>query len=85
MAARHFAAVAADATAEQSTKDMNAALLASAEGDWDQASSILADILAKDADNFVVSLSTRSTGYRDLTQNDRLSIIYPSLFLVKGR
>lgn len=55
MAKKHFAEVAADASAEESTKDMNAALLASAEGAWDQASKILAKLLVKDADNFVVS------------------------------
>ncbi|KAF9466097.1 hypothetical protein BDZ94DRAFT_1295975, partial [Collybia nuda] len=53
MAVKHFAAVAADPEADKGTKDMNAALLASAEGDWTQASDNLRAILREDADNFV--------------------------------
>jgi len=53
-ASKHFAAVAADPTTEQSMKDMNEALLASAKGDWTHASEKLRLLLAEDADNFVV-------------------------------
>jgi hypothetical protein len=55
MAAKHFATVDADPAADQDMKDMNVALLASAEGDWSKASSILQALLEKDSENFVVS------------------------------
>ncbi|KAH9911879.1 hypothetical protein B0H21DRAFT_828887 [Amylocystis lapponica] len=53
MAARHFAAVDADAGAPPSLKSMNAAILASAEGDWPRAAQELRSLLAGDAENFV--------------------------------
>lgn len=55
MASKHFAIVDEDPTADQAMKNMNAALLASAEGDWTRASSILRMILKEDAENFVVT------------------------------
>jgi hypothetical protein len=54
MAAKQFAMVEADPSAEDTLKTMNAALLASSEGDWIQASEKLREILEKDADNYVV-------------------------------
>jgi len=57
MAARHIAAVAEDPNAEQVTKDMNAALLASAEGEWAEASEVLVRLVEQDAENYVVSCS----------------------------
>ncbi|KAF5383712.1 hypothetical protein D9615_003662 [Tricholomella constricta] len=52
-AAKHFEAVAADPAASQELKDMNAGLLASAEGHWVRAASLLETLIAKDANNFV--------------------------------
>ncbi|RDB20833.1 Trafficking protein particle complex subunit 12 [Hypsizygus marmoreus] len=51
-AAKHFAIVAADPEASQDLKDMNAGLLASAEGDWVRASTVFAALIQKDAENF---------------------------------
>lgn len=56
LAAKHFAAVAADPTTQQSVKDMNEAILASADGDWERTGKVLREILATDPDNFVVSI-----------------------------
>ncbi|KAJ6581568.1 hypothetical protein B0H19DRAFT_930624 [Mycena capillaripes] len=54
MAAHHFTIVAEDSTAAPAMKDMNAALLAAAEGDWEHASEILnSNILTENADNYV--------------------------------
>ncbi|CDO69636.1 hypothetical protein BN946_scf184851.g24 [Trametes cinnabarina] len=53
MAAKHFAAVAEDPTADPVQKAMNAALFASAEGDWGRATAELQRILAADPENFV--------------------------------
>ncbi|KAF8216585.1 hypothetical protein K438DRAFT_1559177 [Mycena galopus ATCC 62051] len=54
MAAHHFLRVAEDANAPPSMKDMNAALLAAAEGEWAQAGDILqGSVLAENADNYV--------------------------------
>jgi trafficking protein particle complex subunit 12 len=55
-ASKHFAAVAKDPNAEQSTKDMNAALLASAEGEWAYASELLTNLVAQDSENYVVRI-----------------------------
>ncbi|OSD04792.1 hypothetical protein PYCCODRAFT_1363432 [Trametes coccinea BRFM310] len=52
MAAKHFAAVAEDPTADPVQKAMNAALFASAEGDWGRATAELQRILAADPENF---------------------------------
>ena len=54
MAATHFAAVAEDPSADPVQKIMNAALFASAEGDWPRATTELEKILAADPENFVV-------------------------------
>ncbi|KAH9040457.1 hypothetical protein EDB85DRAFT_2173585 [Lactarius pseudohatsudake] len=48
----HFAAVAADAGALESTKALNAAFLASARGEWDVASEILRELFAQDDSNY---------------------------------
>ncbi|KAI0731358.1 hypothetical protein C8Q76DRAFT_612246 [Earliella scabrosa] len=53
MAATHFAAVAEDPSADPMQKIMNAALFASAEGDWPRATTELEKILAADPENFV--------------------------------
>jgi len=53
MASKHLSAVAADPTSEQSLKDMNAALFASAEGDWPLASEILRNMVTSDDGNYV--------------------------------
>ncbi|KAI0325893.1 hypothetical protein GY45DRAFT_1260037 [Cubamyces sp. BRFM 1775] len=52
MAAKHFAAVAEDPSADPVQKAMNAALFASAEGDWARATAELERMLAADPDNF---------------------------------
>lgn len=55
MAARHIAVVAEDPNTPPSLKAMNAALLAAAEGEWEQASEILkSNLLAENPDNHVV-------------------------------
>jgi trafficking protein particle complex subunit 12 len=54
-ATQHFVAVEADPESSQEVKDMNAALLASAEGDWPRASELLKGLLVADSDNYVVS------------------------------
>ncbi|KAF8202268.1 hypothetical protein BJ912DRAFT_1019185 [Pholiota molesta] len=51
-AARHFGVVEADASAPLTLKMMNAALLASAEGDWMEASERFKGILEQDADSY---------------------------------
>ncbi|KAJ7281467.1 hypothetical protein C8J57DRAFT_1297707 [Mycena rebaudengoi] len=54
MAARHIAVVAEDPNTPPSLKAMNAALLAAAEGEWEQASEILkSNLLAENPDNHV--------------------------------
>ncbi|KAJ6619835.1 hypothetical protein B0H10DRAFT_2163687 [Mycena sp. CBHHK59/15] len=54
MAARHVEVVAADQTAPPLMKDMNAALLTAAEGDWAQASEILrSNVLEQNPDNYI--------------------------------
>lgn len=54
LASKHFSIVAADTTADQSMKNMNAALLSSAEGDWSTASILLRDLVDGDKENYVV-------------------------------
>ena len=56
-ATKHFSLVAADPTATEDMKQMNAALLASAEGHWTEASDNLKAILEKDPENYVVRLT----------------------------
>ncbi|KAI0047187.1 hypothetical protein FA95DRAFT_1582762 [Auriscalpium vulgare] len=51
-AERHFAAVARDPAVPQPLKDLNAAFLASARGDWARANAILGDIVDRDPENF---------------------------------
>ena len=46
--------MAADPSATEDMKQMDAALLASAEGHWTEASDHLKAILEKDSDNYVV-------------------------------
>ncbi|KAI0630550.1 hypothetical protein C8Q77DRAFT_1063168 [Trametes polyzona] len=53
MAAKHLAVVAEDPTADPAQKGMNAALFASAEGDWARATTELERVLALDPENFV--------------------------------
>lgn len=52
MASKHFKQVAEDPTAEETLKQMNAALLACAVGDWEEASATLKAILERDAENY---------------------------------
>ena len=54
MAARHFSEVAKDPAAEPTMKDMNAALFACADGQWERATTTLRQLLEKDAENYVV-------------------------------
>lgn len=54
-ALQQFAQVSFDKTALRTTVDMNAALMASAEGDWGQATTILERLVAEDPNNFAVS------------------------------
>ncbi len=51
-AAKHFSIVAADETVEQSVKDMNAALLATANGEWESAAEVLRSVLEADTENY---------------------------------
>ena len=55
MATKYFSAVVEDPTADLPLKTMNAALLASAEGDWEKASQGFKQILDGEPDNFLVS------------------------------
>ncbi|KAK2463528.1 hypothetical protein APHAL10511_004279 [Amanita phalloides] len=55
MAARHFSDVAQDPSADATMKEMNAALFACADGQWERATVILGQLLEKDADNFVAA------------------------------
>lgn len=57
MAVKHFDIVAADPQAEASLKEMNAAVLAAARGDWAHAGETLKAIVDRDADNYVVGVS----------------------------
>ncbi|KAF7430912.1 hypothetical protein PC9H_006627 [Pleurotus ostreatus] len=52
MAAKHFDMVEKDPTAESALKDMNKALLASANGEWEAASNALKKALSGDKENF---------------------------------
>ncbi|KAG6831100.1 hypothetical protein H0H92_012777 [Tricholoma furcatifolium] len=52
-AIKHFNIVAADPSAGQDIKDMNAGLLACAEGNWALASSLFESSITRDANNFV--------------------------------
>lgn len=56
MASKHFAAVAADPTADERQLKMNGALLASAEGEWGKATEVLREIIAKDNEDYVVRI-----------------------------
>ena len=86
-ATKHFSLVAADPTATEDLKRMNAALLASAEGQWTEASDNLKAILEKDSENYVVCpyfyffifvLRTRSI--QMLVLCNRLSTTCPLLY-----
>lgn len=63
MASKHFKQVAEDPTAEETLKQMNAALLACAVGDWEEASGTLKAILERDAENYAVKL--KISAWRD--------------------
>jgi len=52
-AAAHFAVVEGDASVPQTLKDMNAALLACAEGNWTRADELLQALVQAEPDNFV--------------------------------
>ncbi|KAG2112987.1 uncharacterized protein F5147DRAFT_682178 [Suillus discolor] len=52
-AAAHFAVVEGDASVPQTLKDMNAALLACAEGNWARADELLQALVQAEPDNFV--------------------------------
>jgi len=54
MAQHHMGIVADDPNADETLKKMNAAILAAADGDWEDASHYLREILDKDDLNFVV-------------------------------
>lgn len=56
-AAAHFAVVEGDASVPQTLKDMNAALLACAEGNWTRADELLQALVQAEPDNFVVNTS----------------------------
>ncbi|KAF8906282.1 hypothetical protein CPB84DRAFT_1813897 [Gymnopilus junonius] len=53
MASKHFALVEADPAADEFQKIMNAAVLASAQGEWSEAADKFKEISEKDANNFV--------------------------------
>ncbi|KAM6497132.1 hypothetical protein JOM56_007605 [Amanita muscaria] len=53
LAARHFAAASKDPAVEPTMKEMNAALFACADGQWERASETLRGLLEKDAENGV--------------------------------
>ncbi|EPQ56230.1 hypothetical protein GLOTRDRAFT_40456 [Gloeophyllum trabeum ATCC 11539] len=52
IAAQHIAEVESHPAASQTMKDMNAAMLATAEGDWAKAAEILQGVLAREPENF---------------------------------
>ena len=56
MAIKHFEEVSQDETADPALKTMDAALLASAEGDWERAAEALRQIVDNDPENFVVCI-----------------------------
>lgn len=58
MAVKHFSAVVQDKDADASLKTMNAALLASAEGDWEKANQAFKQLLQIEPENFAVRAST---------------------------
>jgi len=53
MAAKHFSEVAKDPAAESTMKEMNAALFACADGQWERASVTLRQLLDKDGENYI--------------------------------
>lgn len=55
MAAHHFNVVDADSDADEQLKDMNALILAAANGDWLEAESRAKKVMTKDPENIVVS------------------------------
>lgn len=59
MAAKHFGEVEADPTADSRQKQMNGALLASAEGNWKESSELLKTMIEKDNEDYVVSATDR--------------------------
>ena len=82
LAARHFAAVAEDPSADMSMKAMNEALQASAEGDWNTAADALRTALASNPENYVV----RVDPLKDIPSDsfvERLSMILRSSFCAR--
>lgn len=55
MAAHHCALVDADPNADEKVKDMNALILAAANGDWPEAETRAKKLTAKEPENIVVS------------------------------
>lgn len=53
-AAKHFSAVEEDPDADSTLKDMNTALLASAQGEWEKADILLQRLILDDPMNFTV-------------------------------
>lgn len=54
-ALKHFAVVDADPQASQTDKDMNAAILACAQGEWERAGNLCKKLLEADPEDFAVS------------------------------
>lgn len=54
MAAKHFEHVAEDPTADDRQKQMNAAVLASARGEWEVATTALKELIDKDNEDYAV-------------------------------
>lgn len=69
-AEKHFAIVAEDDAVDQSVKDMNAALLASAYGRWEEATEVFTRMLDADAENYVAvnNLAVALLGQGKLTE-----------------
>lgn len=62
LAINHFDAVAVDPTVDETTKNMNSALLAAAQGDWASATTTLRVLLENDEQNFAVCFRVSSQG-----------------------
>jgi uncharacterized protein HemY len=77
-AAMHFAAVESDPSVPHTLKNMNAALLACAEGNWVRADELLRSLVQAEPDNFVVS--TELFASRLMVTHPRRSIICLWLF-----
>ncbi|TFK65594.1 hypothetical protein BDN72DRAFT_845332 [Pluteus cervinus] len=71
MATQHFSIVASDPEVDENTKDMNEALLASAEGEWETATAALRRIVTRDPENYVAinNLSVTLLSQGDLSES----------------